>query len=94
MIEPDRELDDEKLKHANKLFDEYLNEANSAEYKRRRQQNWIGEPLILVQKKGTHDEWRRYRQKLGFSSAQIKPIRLLDNEEKINFFMNRLKNDA
>ena len=50
----------------------------------------IGHLRILNLKYGTQAEWTDLRIKSGASISQIKPIRILDNEMKEKFFMERV----
>lgn len=90
LIEPDQEIDTDE-ERLNRMMDTYLCEANPKEYDGFRGNNSIGEPSVLIQTPGTHALWRMKKMEEGLSSAQIKPVRLLDTEEKKSFFMSRIK---
>lgn len=44
---------------------------------------------IVNQRPGTHDEWKAARIAKGTAPTQVKPVRLLDSEEKKEFFLSR-----
>ncbi len=48
-------------------------------------------PLTIVnQKPGSHDEWIDHMVEKGTARTQVKPVRVLDNKEKIDFFLERI----
>lgn len=69
-------------------FEEMLREVNSM-YRFYEGNNLIDPPVILCQRKGTHDEWREARVRAGASVDQVKPVRILDTDEKKEFFLSR-----
>ena len=50
----------------------------------------IDPPVIMNQIPGTHDTWREQRVKAGASVDQVKPVRILDTDEKLEFFLSRV----
>lgn len=68
-------------------FDRYLIEINDLyeQYK-----YMIDSPLILAQKPGTHEAWKQKKIASGATVDQVKPVKILDTEEKKEFFLSRL----
>lgn len=51
----------------------------------------MGNMKIKNLKKGTFEEWKQYLvTEKGVSPTQVKPVTVLDNEEKTKFFLNRV----
>lgn len=48
-------------------------------------------PLTIVnQKPGSHKQWKEHMVEKGTAATQVKPVRVLDSKEKIEFFTERL----
>jgi len=53
----------------------------------------LGDIEIKNLKYGTQEEWRKKQVKeKGTAITQYKPVRILDSDEKKEFFMSRIKN--
>jgi len=50
----------------------------------------LGDMEIRNLKKGTNEEWRQLMIGKGASLSQVKPVTVLDNEEKEQFFLSRV----
>jgi len=50
----------------------------------------IGPAIIKNQKTGTFAEWKEYKVSKGASQEQVKPVTILDTEEKREFFLSRI----
>ena len=48
---------------------------------------------IVNQLPGTHEAWKERMLKKGTALSQIKPVTLLDNDEKKDFFLSRIQTD-
>jgi len=51
----------------------------------------VGPAIVKNQKPGTFEEWKAYKVSKGASQEQVKPVTVLDTEEKREFFMSRIK---
>ncbi len=60
-------------------------------YTSQRAKAFIGRMVIRHQQPGTHDVWAAQCISRGASAAQIKPVHSLDNPEKREFFLQRMK---
>ena len=60
-------------------------------YPSQRAKSYIDRLVILHQQPGTHDAWAARCIEKGASAAQVKPVHSLDNPEKREFFLSRLK---
>lgn len=69
--------------------DEVLREVN-VRYRHFTDREVLGKVRIANLKPGTNAEWIKLREKAGTSVSQIKPVRILDSEEKKEFFGSRL----
>lgn len=53
--------------------------------------NIVINPMTVVnQVKGTHAAWKQSKIDKGVAPTQVKLVRVLDNKEKYDFFLNRL----
>lgn len=69
-------------------FEDILREVNP-QYQYYEGNDLIEPPVLLVQKQGTHEEWKQSRVKAGATVDQVKPVRILDTDEKREFFLSR-----
>lgn len=69
-------------------FEQILRDVNTS-YRFYEGNNLIDPPIIINQRPGTHDEWREMKIKAGASPDQVKPVRILDTDEKNEFFLGR-----
>ena len=70
-------------------FEEILREVNP-QYLYYEGNDLIDPPVILQQRPGSHDEWKNARIAAGASESQVKPMRLLDTDDKREFFISRI----
>ena len=47
--------------------------------------------VIKNLKSGTNKAWMQKKIEEGVSPSQVKPVRILDNREKMDFFLSRIK---
>ena len=60
-------------------------------YASQREKGFIGRLCVREQQPGSHAEWAALLVSRGASAAQVKPVRVLDTDEKKEFFISRLK---
>ncbi len=72
-------------------LEEYMGRCNKR-YPGQREKAFISRMIVEKQQPGTHDAWAALCVERGASAAQIKPVHSLDNEEKRNFFLQRIEN--
>ena len=51
----------------------------------------LGHPEVLFLKKGTYDDYREVLRSKGANLNQVKPIKVIDNEDKKDFFFSHVK---
>lgn len=71
-------------------IEEYMGFFNKR-YTSQRDKAFIGRMIIRRQTPGTHDAWAARCIEKGASASQVKPVHSLDNEEKRNFFLQRIE---
>ena len=81
--------DGKDLSKYSEMADEYLRKVNKI-YDRFRKTGPIAPLKIENQEPGAHKAWRDYKVSQGVSSIQVKPVRVLDNDEKLDFFTSRI----
>ena len=89
-IELDREIDPDMIIDLEKTFDDAMRKS-SWDYEYCRKDNIIKLAKLLIVKKGTYTEYRNMKISQGFSTNQLKAVRLIDNEEKLEYFRNAIK---
>ncbi len=72
------------------LADKCMYEINDI-YRRFRDTRSIYPITIQNQIPGTHAEWKELRISMGTAPTQVKPVRLLDSDDKIDFFLSRVQ---
>ncbi|MBO7319935.1 MAG: GH3 auxin-responsive promoter family protein, partial [Clostridia bacterium] len=72
-----------------KVLDEMLNESNEKYFKYRR---WgmIGDPKVVFLKKDTYADYREMLKKQGKVLNQIKPVTVINTDERKEFFFSHL----
>jgi len=68
----------------------YMGQCNKR-YESQRAKAFIGRLTVLMQQPGTHDAWAARCIEKGASASQVKPVHSLDNPEKREFFLSRIK---
>ncbi len=51
----------------------------------------LGHPQVKFLKKGTHNEYREMLRRKGFNLNQVKPVKVIDTEEKKDFFFSNVE---
>ena len=72
------------------LADEDLRKTN-IRYVYVQESNMLGSVKIVNLEVGTHELWKEKMLKKGTSQTQIKPVTVLDNDEKKKFFLSHIK---
>lgn len=72
-------------------FEDILREVNP-QYLYYEGNDLIEPPVILKQQPGTHEEWKQARIEAGASESQVKPVHILDTDDKREFFLSRVVN--
>lgn len=85
IIEPESPLDTSKCDEYLKILEKHLFEVNPV-YKECVDTNEITHALLYVQQQQTHALWREMKMMKGASANQVKPVRVLDVPQKVDFF--------
>lgn len=81
---------DKDLSQYADLLDKLLCEVND-QYVYYGKKSLIEPPVIFMLRLGAQEDWKEYKIKSGASPSQIKPVYILDTDEKKQFFMDRLR---
>ena len=83
--EPEGEIDKAKLPEISACLDKWLSESNEKYFKYRR---WgmLGEAKVTLLKKDTYADYREMLKKQGRVLNQIKPVTVINTEERKEFF--------
>lgn len=89
LAEPEGDIPAEKIPEIEKALDEWLNESNEKYFKYRR---WgmIGDPKVHLLKKGTYADYREMLKKQGKVLNQIKPVTVINTDERKDFFFSHI----
>lgn len=90
LAEANGEVSEEQRIELGKILDEKLNEANDKYFKYRR---WgmIGDPEVLILEKGAYQGYREMLKARGVVLNQIKPVTVINNEERKEYFFSKVK---
>ena len=89
-IELAEDISDEKKDTYNALFEEKLCKGNVS-VEPLIKSGALGHPQVLFLKKGTYDAYRDVLRKRGANLNQVKPIKVIDTDEKKDFFFNHIE---
>ena len=89
LAEPDGEISKDMIPQIEKELDELLNESNEKYYKYRRW-NMIDAPKVCLLKKDTYADYREYLKKQGKVLNQIKPVTVINTDERKEFFFSHI----
>ena len=89
LAEPDGEISKDLIPEIEKALDEYLNESNEKYFKYRRW-NMLDEPKVCLLKKGTYADYREMLKKQGRVLNQIKPVTVINTDERKEFFFSHI----
>ncbi len=89
LAEPEGDVSKDMIPEIEKVLDEMLNESNEKYFKYRR---WgmIGEPKVVLLKKDTYADYREMLKKQGKVLNQIKPVTVINTDERKEFFFSHL----
>ena len=92
LVEPEKHVDEDTRKKMIELLDEELKEVNEKYYKYRR---WgmLSEPEILVLKEKTYWDYRESLRNRGIVLNQIKPVTVINSEERKEFFFSHVETE-
>ncbi len=91
-IELAEDISDEKKATYNALFEEKLCQGNVS-VEPLIKSGALGHPEVLFLKKGTYDDYREVLRKRGANLNQVKPIKVIDTDEKRDFFFDHIEKD-
>lgn len=86
------DISDEKKATYNALFEEMLCMGNVS-VEPLIKSGALGHPEVLFLKKGTYDDYREVLRSRGANLNQVKPIKVIDNDEKRDFFFSHVVKD-
>ena len=90
-LELAEDISDEKKATYNALFEEMLCKGNVS-VEPLIKSGALGHPEVLFLKKGTYDDYREVLRSRGANLNQVKPIKVIDNDEKRDFFFSHVDN--
>lgn len=91
-IELAEDINDEKKATYNKLFEEKLCKGNVS-VEPLIKSGALGHPQVKFLRKGTYDDYREVLRKRGANLNQVKPIKVIDTDEKRDFFFEHVAED-
>ena len=89
LAEPEGEISKDLIPEIEKTLDEYLNESNEKYFKYRRW-NMLDMPKVCLLKKGTYADYRDMLKKQGKVLNQIKPVTVINTDERKEFFFSHI----
>lgn len=89
-IELAEDISDEKKATYNALFEEKLCQGNVS-VEPLIKSGALGHPQVCFLRKGTYDDYREVLRKRGANLNQVKPIKVIDTDEKRDFFFNHVE---
>ncbi len=90
LIELAEEISQDKKSKYNELFEEMLIKGNVS-VEPLIKSGALGHPQVKFLKKGTHNKYREMLRKKGFNLNQVKPVKVIDTEEKKTFFFSNVE---
>ena len=89
-IELAEDIADDKKATYNELFEDMLCKGNVS-VEPLIKSGALGHPEVLFLKKGTYDDYREVLRARGANLNQVKPIKVIDTDEKRDFFFNHVE---
>jgi hypothetical protein len=86
-LELSENISDEKKAEYSALFEKFLCKGNVS-VEPLIKSGALGHPEVKFLKKGTYDEYRELLRSRGANLNQVKPVKLIDNEERKEFFFS------
>jgi hypothetical protein len=90
LAEPDGDISEDKIPEIEKALDEWLNESNEKYFKYRRW-NMIDMPKVHILRKDTYADYREMLKKQGKVLNQIKPVTVINTDERKEFFFSHIE---
>ncbi len=90
LAEPDGDISEDMIPEIEKTLDEFLNESNEKYFKYRRW-NMIDMPKVCLLKKDTYADYREMLKKQGKVLNQIKPVTVINTDERKDFFFSHIE---
>jgi hypothetical protein len=89
LAELEEDIPAERIPEIEAILDENLNESNEKYFKYRR---WgmLAEPEVVLLKDGTYADYREYLKKQGRVLNQIKPVTVINTDERKEFFLSHI----
>ena len=91
LLEAASPVSDEKKQKYNEAFEKMLCDGNVSAGPLIKS-GALGHPEVKFLCKGTYDDYREVLRKRGANLNQVKPIKVIDNEEKKEFFFSHIEN--
>lgn len=88
--EPTHDIDTSLSAEYAKMFDKYLTEANFY-MDTARSFGYVTDPEFHFLKQGTYLEWNEYKRSSGVNINQMKPVKVINSEEKKDFFFAHIQ---
>ena len=89
LLETAKEVDKNKEEEYAKLFEEIFCE-NNPSAKPVFKNGSLGHCEVKFLRHGTYDDYRQVLKNRGANLNQVKPVKLIDNDEKKEFFFNHI----
>lgn len=89
LIEAAAEISDEKKQKYNEAFEKMLCKGNVS-VEPLIKSGALGHPVVKLLRRGTYDDYRELLRKRGANLNQVKPIKVIDNDEKKDFFFSHI----
>lgn len=90
LVELANEISDEKKSKYNEAFEKMLCKGNVS-VEPLIKSGALGHPEVRFLKSGTYDEYREVLRSRGANLNQVKPIKVIDNDERRDFFLSHIK---
>ncbi len=89
LLEAASEISDEKKEKYNEAFEKMLCKGNVS-VEPLIKSGALGHPVVKFLRHGTYDDYREVLRKRGANLNQVKPIKVIDNDEKKEFFFSHI----
>ena len=90
LLELANEISEDKKAKYNEAFEKMLCKGNVS-VEPLIKSGALGHPEVKFLKSGTYDEYREILRSRGANLNQVKPIKVIDNDERRDFFLSRIK---
>ena len=90
LLETSSEISQEKKEKYNAAFEKMLCKGNVS-VEPLIKSGALGHPVVKFLRHGTYDDYREVLRKRGANLNQVKPIKVIDNDEKRDFFFSHIE---